>query len=153
MPLSLTSDRPARRPRWYSHAYNRADFYRLAAGLGWVIKLEKGPFIGSEALQTVRDEGPAYQLVGLTMRGRAIPRQGYPVLSEGEAEGQRLAASPLPVVGEVTSGTFSPTLERPIGMAFVPARLAALDTPLIVEVRGRPEPAVVTALPFYKGRS
>jgi aminomethyltransferase len=123
----------------YGHEIGE-DVNPLAAGLAWVIKLEKGPFIGSEAIQAVRAEGPAYQLVGLTMRSRAIPRQGYPVHCDGEA------------VGEVTSGTFSPTLERPIGMAFVPARLAETGTPLAVEVRGRLEPAVVTALPFYKGR-
>jgi aminomethyltransferase len=117
------------------------DVNPLAAGLGWVIKPEKGPFIGADAIAAVRAEGPAYRLVGLTMRGRAIPRQGYPLLHNEEK------------VGEVTSGTFSPTLERPIGMAFVPTHLAEPETPLAVEVRGRPEPADVTALPFYRGRS
>lgn len=111
----------------------------LAAGLDWVIKLEKGPFIGSEAIAAVREAGPAFRLVGLLMRGRAIPRQGYPVLHEGEP------------VGEVTSGTFSPTLHQPIGMAYVPTRLSTPGTSLAVEIRGRSEPAVVTALPFYRG--
>jgi aminomethyltransferase len=123
----------------YGHEIGE-DVNPLAAGLSWVIKLDKGPFIGADAIRAVRDTGPAYRLAGLTMRSRAIPRQGYSVLHEDEA------------VGEVTSGTFSPTLERPIGLAFVPAHLAAPDTSLAVEVRGRPEPAVVTALPFYKGR-
>jgi aminomethyltransferase len=111
----------------------------LAAGLGWVIKLEKGPFIGSDVITAVRDAGPAYRLVGLTAQGRAIPRQGYPVLYEEQT------------VGEVTSGTFSPTLGRPIALAYVPTHLAEPDTSLAVEVRGRPEPAIVTALPFYRG--
>jgi aminomethyltransferase len=112
----------------------------LVAGLGWVVKLEKGPFIGSEAIAAVRDSGPAFQLVGLGTESRAIPRQGYPILHDGQP------------VGEVTSGTFSPTLSKPIGMGYLPVALAEPGTAIAVEVRNRPEPATVVALPFYRGR-
>jgi aminomethyltransferase len=112
----------------------------LVAGLGWVVKLEKGPFIGSEAIAAVRDAGPAFRLAGLATESRAIPREGYPILHEGRP------------VGEVTSGTFSPTLGKPIGMGYLPTALAEPGTAVAVEVRSRPEPAAVVALPFYRGR-
>jgi aminomethyltransferase len=111
----------------------------LVAGLGWVVKLGKGPFIGSEAIAAVAEAGPPYRLIGLEMESRAIPRQGYAIICKNE------------VVGEITSGTFSPTLGRPIGLGYVPAALAEPGTALAVDVRGRQEPAKVVELPFYRG--
>jgi aminomethyltransferase len=78
------------------------------------------------------------RLVGLRLEGRAIARHGYPVLHDGA------------VVGEVTSGTWSPSLGQAIALAYVPAGLAKLGTALAVEVRGKAEPAVVVKRPFYR---
>jgi aminomethyltransferase len=111
----------------------------LVAGLDWVVKPAKGPFMGSEAIAAVAEAGPPYRLVGLEMQSRAIPRQGYAIIRDGET------------VGEVTSGTFSPTLNRPIGLGYVPTGLAEPGTQLSVEVRGRHEPAKIVGLPFYRG--
>ncbi|MBV8200494.1 MAG: glycine cleavage system aminomethyltransferase GcvT [Acidobacteria bacterium] len=110
----------------------------LEAGLSWVVKLGKGDFLGRAALAAQRERGVERTLVGLAVQDRGIARQGHAVLSGGK------------VVGEVTSGTFSPTLGRAIAMAYVPPALAAADTPLEVDVRGRKLAAVVAELPFYR---
>jgi aminomethyltransferase len=110
----------------------------LEAGLAWVVKLRKGDFLGRAALAAQRDQGVRRSLVGFAVEGRGIARQGHPVLSDGAA------------VGVVTSGTWSPTLEQAIGMAYVPPALAAPDTPLEIEVRGRKLGARVVELPFYR---
>jgi aminomethyltransferase len=109
------------------------------AGLGRVVKLEKdGDFVGREALARVAAAGPAKQLVGLSITGRGIARHGYPVLA-----GERRT-------GVVTSGTHSPTLGRPIAMAYVAPGDAEPGTILAVEVREQPVSAEVVPLPFYK---
>ena len=77
------------------------------------------------------------QRVGLELPGKRIPREHFPVMSGAN------------VIGEVSSGTFSPTLERPIAMAYVRPQYAGLGTELAIDIRGRPEPARVVALPFY----
>jgi aminomethyltransferase len=109
------------------------------AGLGRVVKLEKdGDFVGREALARVAATGPAKKLVGLSITGRGIARHGYPVLA-----GDRRT-------GVVTSGTHSPTLGRPIAMAYVAPGDAEPGTILAVEVREQPVSAEVVPLPFYK---
>jgi aminomethyltransferase len=109
------------------------------AGLGRVVKLEKpGDFVGREALAKVAKDGPAKRLVGLSITGRGIARHGYPVLA-----GERRS-------GVVTSGTHSPTLGRPIAMAYVAPGDAEPGTILAVEVREQPVSAEVVPLPFYK---
>jgi aminomethyltransferase len=109
------------------------------AGLGRVVKLEKpGDFIGREALARVAKEGPARQLVGLVVTGRGIARHGYPVLA-GERH-----------TGIVTSGTHSPTLGKPIAMAYVAPGEGEPGTILAVEIREQPVSAEVVPLPFYK---
>ena len=109
------------------------------AGLGRVVKLEKpGDFTGREALARVARDGPAKSLVGLSITGRGIARHGYPVLA-----GDRRT-------GIVTSGTHSPTLGRPIAMAYVAPDDAEPGTILAVEVREQPVSAEVVPLPFYK---
>jgi aminomethyltransferase len=108
------------------------------AGLGWVVKLDKGEFVGREALVAQRQAGLARKLVGFEVAGRGIARQGHPVVAGGEA------------VGAVTSGTFSPTFEKALGMAYVPTRLEAPGSRLAIEVRGREIPAAVVPLPFYR---
>ncbi len=110
----------------------------LEAGLSWVVKLGKGDFLGRAALLEQSEQGVRRTLVGFTVEGRGIARQGHGVLSGGEP------------VGEVTSGTWSPTLEKAIGMAYVPPALAALGTPLELDVRGRKLAAAVVELPFYR---
>jgi aminomethyltransferase len=111
----------------------------LEASLGWLVHLEMPhPFIGREALERQTAEGVSRRLVGLELTGRAIPRHGYPVLHDGTA------------VGTVTSGTWSPTLEKGIALASVPAALAKLGTELAVEIRGKAAPATVVRRPFYR---
>ena len=111
----------------------------LEAGLGWLVHLEMPkPFVGREALERQSAEGVGRRLVGLQLQGRAIPRHGYPVLAEGA------------VVGAVTSGGWSPSLEAGIALALVPAALARVGTSLAVEIRGRAEPATVVKRPFYR---
>jgi aminomethyltransferase len=109
------------------------------AGLGRVVKLEKpDEFVGREALARVARDGPAKRLVGLSITGRGIARHGYPVLA-----GERRT-------GLVTSGTHSPTLGRPIAMAYVAPGDAEPGTILAVEVREQPVSAEVVPLPFYR---
>jgi aminomethyltransferase len=115
------------------------------AGLGWVVKLDKeSDFVGKAALAAKAEEPPARQLIGLTSQSRRVPRHGYDVLWNGSA------------CGSVTSGAPSPTLGVPIAMAYVRPEVAAQaaagseSAGLAVDVRGRPEPATLVPLPFYK---
>ncbi|MFG2161324.1 glycine cleavage system aminomethyltransferase GcvT [Streptomyces olivaceus] len=113
------------------------------AGLGRVVKFEKeGDFVGRAALAEAAsqaEQSPPRVLVGLVAEGRRVPRAGYQVVSGGA------------VVGEVTSGTPSPTLGRPIAMAYVdPAHAAPGTAGIGVDIRGSHEPYEVVALPFYK---
>ncbi len=109
------------------------------AGLGRVVKLEKaGDFVGRAALERVAEEGPGKRLVGLAITGRGIARHGYPVVRDGGP------------TGVVTSGTQSPTLGRPIAMAYVAPGDGEPGTILAVEIRGQPVAAEVVPLPFYK---
>ncbi|CAN5164453.1 glycine cleavage system aminomethyltransferase GcvT [soil metagenome] len=110
----------------------------LEAGLGWVVKLKKGEFVGREALVRQKDIGVPRRLVGFTTKERVIPRYGMPVFSKGEK------------VSEVCSGTMSPTLGIPIGTTYLPTDRAKEGTRFEFEVRGRSAAATVTTLPFYK---
>lgn len=109
------------------------------AGLAWVVKLDKGDFLGRDALAAQREQGPPKKLVGFAVQGRGIARQGHGVLSEGGES-----------VGVVTSGTWSPTFEKALGLAYVPPEMAAPGTPVTVDVRGKGLPAVVVETPFYR---
>jgi len=111
----------------------------LEASLGWLVHLEMpADFIGRGALEAQTAAGVKKRLVGLKLQGRAIARHGYPVLLNGEP------------VGEVTSGTWSPTLGEAIALAYVPAAAAKVGSELAVEIRGKAEPAVVVKRPFYR---
>lgn len=110
----------------------------LEAPLGWTVKWDKGDFIGREALARQREQGPVRKLVGLTVEGRSVARHGHS-LHQGDQS-----------VGVVTSGTFSPTLQRNIALGYVPRQLARAGTELEAEVRGRRIPVRVTRLPFYR---
>lgn len=115
------------------------------AGLGRVVKFEKpGDFVGRAALEKAAERAeaaPPRKLVGLVAEGRRVPRAGMSVVAGGE------------VVGEVTSGAPSPTLGKPIAMAYVDAAHAGPGTGGVgVDIRGTHEPYEVVALPFYKRR-
>jgi aminomethyltransferase len=109
----------------------------LEAGLAWVVKLDKGDFVGRGALVKQREAGVPRKLVGFTLTDPGIPRHGYPVLQDGRK------------VGDVTSGTRSPTLGTSIGLAYVPTALAAEGSAFAVEIRGRAAAARVVKTPFY----
>ena len=109
----------------------------LEAPLGWTVKLDKGEFVGREALARQKREGVRRRLVGFEVLERAIPRHGYPLRAGGAP------------VGRVTSGTFGPWVGKSIGMGYVGVEHARPGTRLGVEIRGREVPAVVVKLPFY----
>ena len=113
------------------------DHTTLESGLGWITKLDKGDFVGRDALAAQKEAGVARRLVGLRLTGKGFPRPGYGVLSGGE------------VVGTVTSGTVSPTLGYGVALGYVPVELSKPGTELQIDARGRAVDAVVQRPPFY----
>lgn len=110
----------------------------LEAGLGWITKFTK-EFTNSAALKAQKEAGLKRKLVGFELVDRGIPRHGYPVVDDaGNA------------IGQVTSGTMSPSLQKPIGLAYVPTEKAAPDTGIFVDVRGKKLRAVVVKVPFLQ---
>ena len=112
----------------------------LEASLGWVVKPAKGEFIGREALEKTRAEGLQRRLVGIEMIDKAVARHGYPVLKDGRA------------VGIVTSGSYGPSVDKYIAIAYVETALAAVGTALEVEIRGQGKAAQVVRTPFYPSK-
>ena len=110
----------------------------LEAGLGWVTKLDKGEFCGSSALHAQKEKGLVQRLVGFELKEKGFPRHGYEIRWDGEP------------AGVVTSGLLSPTLDRGVGMGYVPAEAAKPGTALEVMIRDRALPAEVVRPPFYK---
>ena len=110
----------------------------LEAGVRRLVRFDKGPFIGRDALLQQDAAGVAKQLVGLTMDAPGIPRHGYSLCVDGRP------------VGTVTSGTQAPSLGIGIALGYVPPTHAAVDTRVAVEIRGRPVPAHVVSRPFYR---
>ena len=110
----------------------------LEANLQWLVKLKKGEFVGRDALVRQKEEGIKRKLVGFTTTERSFPRHGYPVYVNGERS------------GDVRSGTMSPSLNIPIGTAYLPTESAAPGTTFEIEIRGKRVPAVVEKMPFYK---
>jgi glycine cleavage system T protein (aminomethyltransferase) len=111
----------------------------LEADLAWVVKLDGADFIGKEALTKQRAEGPKRKLVGFEMTARGIARHGYAIHDAGGAK-----------VGEVTSGGPAPTLEKNIGMGYVPAGMTEPGTQLQIDCRGKMVAAEIVKGPFYK---
>lgn len=112
------------------------------AGLGRYAKLDKGDFVGRDALVKIQQEGgPKRKLVGLEMIERGIGRDGYPVFS---LDGKR--------IGEITSGSPAPFLKKNVALAYVPVENSALDTEVAVEIRGQMVKAKIVPTPFYKRR-
>jgi aminomethyltransferase len=112
----------------------------LEAGLGWVVKPAKGEFIGREALEKVRGEGLRRRLVGIEMVDKAVARHGYPIKQDGRA------------VGIVTSGSYGPSVDKYIGIAYVETALAAVGTGLDVEIRGQDKAARIVRTPFHASK-
>jgi aminomethyltransferase len=111
----------------------------LEAGLGWIVKLDKGAhFTGEAALRGQKQRGITRRRVGFQVEGRGIPRHGYPVYCDGrEAD-------------LVRSGTMSPSLRVGVGTAYIPAALAKPGTKLEIECRGERMGAEVVRMPFWK---
>jgi aminomethyltransferase len=112
----------------------------LEAGLGWVVKPAKGEFIGREAIERMRAAGPPRRLVGIEMTERAVARHGYPVVKDGTP------------TGVVTSGSYGPSVDRYIALAYVGSAHAAVGTELGVEIRGQVKSARVVKTPFHPSR-
>ena len=110
----------------------------LQAGLAWAVKLDKGDFVGRQALLSRQQDATRPVRVGLELEGRRAAREGAVVLAGGQP------------VGQVTSGTITPTLGKPIAMAYVSPESAAVGASLTVEVGKTQAPARVVALPFYR---
>ncbi|MDI6732101.1 MAG: glycine cleavage system aminomethyltransferase GcvT [Candidatus Margulisbacteria bacterium] len=117
----------------YGHEYDEQTS-PLEVGYGWAVKFDKGDFVGREALLKQNENGVVKKLAGLEIEGRAIARQGDEVLG----------------IGKVTSGTYSPTLKRPIAMAFITSDHAQLGNQVLVKIRENLAPAQVVAKSFYK---
>jgi aminomethyltransferase len=115
------------------------DISPIEAGLGWAVKLDKGPFIGREVIAGVKESGPSRKTVGFRLLERAgSARHGYPAELDGRD------------VGVVTSGAHSPTLGAEIGLALVEADVAGVGKPLDIVIRSRPVMAEQVKLPFYR---
>lgn len=108
------------------------------AGLNWIVRLEKGDFVGKEALQRQKEEGVSRKLVGFEMVDRGIARDHYPVYLEGKP------------IGHVTSGSFAPSLQKSIGLVYVPASDTHLGRELEVDIRGKHRKARIVKTPFYE---
>ena len=121
----------------YGHELNEG-INPYQAGLGFAVNLEGRQFPGRDALAKIASDANQPKRIGLELSGKRVPREHYGVFS-GETQ-----------VGEVTSGTFSPTLDRPIAMAYVSPKFAEVGTELTIDIRGKREPACVVSLPFYK---
>jgi aminomethyltransferase len=110
----------------------------LQAGLGWAVKLDKGDFVGRDALRTLAAQPDRPRRVGLVLDGMRAAREGSPVVGEGTT------------IGTVTSGSYAPWLEKSVAMGYVPPTAAAVGIRLAVDLRGTRVPAAVVPLPFYQ---
>ena len=108
-------------------------------GLDWVVKFDKGNFIGRTEMMACQTKGPAKKQVGLEVIGRGIAREGYKVFSIDNKE-----------VGIVTSGTLSPSLDKAIAMAYVPSSMAEPGKKVFIGIRGKMVEAEIVKTPFYK---
>jgi aminomethyltransferase len=113
------------------------DHTPLESGLNWIVKLQKGDFLGRDALLAQKEAGVETRLVGFVLTERGFPRPGYPLTHDGED------------VGVVTSGVLGPSVGKGLGMGYLPASLASKGTEIGVRIRNRVIPAVVQRPPFY----
>ena len=110
----------------------------IEAGLGWITKTDKGDFIGRDVILKVKQAGPSRKLVAMISDEKTFPRHGYEITSEGRK------------VGNITSGTVSPVLEKPIALGYVDKPLNAAGSEVTFKIRDKEFHAVVTKLPFVK---
>jgi aminomethyltransferase len=121
----------------YGHEID-ASISPLEAGLGWTVKLDKGDFVGRDALLKQKEIGLQRKLAGFEMRGRGIGRDGYEVVLDGAP------------AGWVTSGSPSPTLNRNIGLCYLPTAKAEPGKTIQIMIRNQPVDAIIVETPFYK---
>jgi aminomethyltransferase len=121
----------------YGHEID-ASISPLEADLGWIVKLDKGEFVGREALAKQKERGVTRKLVGFEMRGRGIGRDGYEVFLDGAP------------AGWVTSGGPAPTLGKNIGLCYLPVENAVPGKSIQIMIRNQPVDAVTVETPFYK---
>ncbi|MBM82526.1 MAG: glycine cleavage system protein T [Planctomycetaceae bacterium] len=121
----------------YGHELNE-DIDPFTAGLSFAVKLNAADFIGRSALLTAKANPERKKRIGLALAGRRVARDGMEVFSEDRE------------IGRVTSGTFSPTFEKPVAMAYVSAPAPEVGSQVEVQIRNSREPATVVKLPFYK---
>jgi len=113
----------------------------IEAGLAWIVNFDKGDFIARNILEKEKQEKPNRRLICLELEGRAFPRHGYDLVNADKT------------VGQVTSGTFSPSLQKPIAMGYLPRKMTKIGNQVNVKIRDRLYPAVVVKPPFYKEAS
>jgi len=110
----------------------------LEAGLGWLVEMDNGDFIGKSALLEIKHQGVKRKLIGFRMTGQGIARSGYKIVKYGQE------------VGKVTSGGYAPTLNANIGFGYVPIELSAIGTDIEIMIRNKPVAARVVNRQFYK---
>ena len=110
----------------------------IEAGLGWVVKLQKGDFVGKAALEKVKASPLPRKLVGFEMVGKGIARHGYPLRDDTKE------------IGICTSGSPCPTVGKNLGLGYLPASKTEVGTKFLVDCRGKNIEAVVVPTPFYK---
>jgi aminomethyltransferase len=122
----------------YGHELDEAT-HPLEAGIAFAVKLDKPDFVGKAALLKAKSEPPRRKLVGITMVGRGIARENYPIVDDSHQ-----------VIGKVTSGAPGPTVGQNIGLAYVPVSCSELGSTLLVDCRGKLVEAKVARIPFHK---
>jgi aminomethyltransferase len=113
----------------------------IEAGLAWITKIDKGDFIGKAVIRKAKEEGVARKLIAFQLEGKGFPRHDYKIFKDGDE------------IGYVTSGTFSPMLEKGIGMGYVAAGASKIGTSIEIDIRGKSVPAILIKPPFYKKES
>ena len=111
----------------------------IEAGLGWITKFTKD-FVNSEELKKQKENGPDRKLIAFELDERGIPRQGYDIVDENGVK-----------IGNVTSGTMSPSMEKGIGLGYVKSENVGIDKKIYIQIRKKAVPATQVKLPFYKG--
>jgi glycine cleavage system T protein (aminomethyltransferase) len=112
----------------------------LEAGADWTVNFQKGDFFGSHALKAQAQTGPTRRFVAFELLEKAVPRHGFTILDPSSSQ----------PIGEVTSGNFSPLLQKGIGLGYVPSSFATPRTDIAIEIRGKVLPAAIVNPPFYR---
>jgi len=124
----------------YGHEY-AAEISPIEAGYSWAVKLEKGEFTGKSALLKIKEDGPKKVLSGIALEEKGIPRSGFPVYSEEGLKNK---------IGDVTSGTYSPLLNKGIALCYVDRELSNPEIEVFIKIRDKGVKGKIVTLPFYK---